>query len=83
MAGFLILGRSDRLQVVLNAELYHVRLNTYNISGLTQLAHIFWSRGASAVGGFPDLRSHCVAGVPPVEASGVRLAFNGQGFLEI
>ncbi|MBV9387607.1 MAG: cobaltochelatase subunit CobN [Chroococcidiopsidaceae cyanobacterium CP_BM_ER_R8_30] len=30
--------------------------------------------GASRVGGFPDLRSHCVAGVPPVVASGVGLA---------
>jgi len=33
----------------------------------------------SRVGGSPDLRSHCVAGVPPVEASGVGLSVGAEG----
>ncbi|WP_166507585.1 hypothetical protein [Nostoc sp. 106C] len=31
-------------------------------------------KGDSAVGGFPDLRSQCVARVPRVEATGVQLS---------
>ncbi len=35
------------------------------------------TRGATPVGRFPTLRSHCVAGVPPVVASGVGVAWVG------
>ncbi len=42
---------------------------------------VFWRRGATPVRGFPPLRSQPRAGVPPVERTGVGVAFSDASFL--